>query len=195
MHDSESSTTTPPTGGRPNDAASPATPTADRDAQTPGTAPGADASASTTVATQERGLLHRSPRLTVALIAGFVTVVVIALWLVLFYQRDSPDLRGERMQLQLTYPISAAPTALLVGGVEAAPANAEITCRMTDGLAIVGTATADDAGAFVVDLDADAWPQSELSGDTFNAANGTIECHAAGGAWVSPLQPPRISIA
>lgn len=186
MHDSGSATTPPPTDDRTTDAAGTPTPDA---------APGSDTPTSAAGATPERGLLHRSPRLTVALIAGFITVVVIALWLVLFYQRDSPDLRGERMQLQLTYPISAAPTALLVGGFEAAPANAEITCRLTDGLAIVGTATADDSGAFVVDLNADAWPQSELSGDTFSSANSTIECHAAGGAWVSPLQPPRVSIA
>lgn len=126
-----------------------------------------------------------------------VFAVLIGVTLALIRNRDDGGrLAGARMTLELSYPLTAQPVAVMDGQAGTAPPGATVTCRTVAQPHLrLGEGVAADDGSFRVDLNPSPWPLESLGSDLYNQLNSSIECRAGTGDWVRPLRPPRVSVA
>ena len=137
------------------------------------------------------------PRLTPPLILALLALAVAAgvtIGLIITSRGDESELEATRMTLELTYPTTGAPTASLEGQPDAAPSDARITCRSTADDLRLGDGRAAADGSFNIALDPATWPLDNISGESYQQLNATLECRAGTGPWVQPLRPPRVAI-
>lgn len=105
------------------------------------------------------------------------------------------ELDARVLQLSVGYSVDGPASATMSGGQGAASGGAEVECRMAEGNEqIIGEATADEVGAFEMELDPSAFPQRVPDADAFSRFNETVECRPEGGSWIHPLRQPQISI-
>lgn len=108
---------------------------------------------------------------------------------------SDPSLDARVMQLALTYSITGPSSAMMSGGSGAASSGALVECRFADGeQPVIGSATADDIGAFEIPLDASVFPAKLPSTTEYGRLNALVECRAGGGGWVSALRQVRLAI-
>lgn len=106
-----------------------------------------------------------------------------------------PKLDARVLGLSVVYSANGPVSAEMTAGRGAATANADVECRLTTGdKPIIGTATANQFGAFTMPLDYTAFPQRVPTADEFRTFNDTVECRPQGGDWVTPLRPPQIRV-
>jgi hypothetical protein len=81
------------------------------------------------------------------------------------------------------------------GGSGAASSGAVVECRYADGeQPVIGSATANETGAFEVSLDASVFPAKLPSTAEYEQLNAMVECRAGDGGWVSALRQVRLAI-
>jgi hypothetical protein len=131
------------------------------------------------------------------ILAVAVFAVLVGVTLAIIRNRDDGGtLAATRMTLELSYPLSDDPTAVMDGQPGTAPTGALITCRTVAQPHLrLGEGTAGEDGSFRVQLDPSPWPLESLGGDLYNQLNSSVECRAGTGDWVRPLRPPRVSVA
>lgn len=106
-----------------------------------------------------------------------------------------PQLDARVLQLSISYTVEGPASAELRGDTGAAAAGAEVECRLTtDGEPKVGEATANEVGAFTMELDHTRFPERIPNAEEFSTFNEIIECRPKGGSWDSPLRPPEIRV-
>ena len=137
--------------------------------------------------------LRLSPPLILALLALAVAASV-AIGLIITSRADETELEATRMTLELTYPTTGEPIANLEGQPDAAPSESRITCRATDNDRRLGEGRAAADGSFDIALDATTWPLDNITRDSYQQLNTTVECRAGTGPWTEPLRPPRVVI-
>jgi hypothetical protein len=99
------------------------------------------------------------------------------------------------LQLSMTYTAGGPVEARMVGERGAATADTMVECRLTTGdKPLVGQTTANEIGAFVMELDHTKFPERIPSTAEFATFNETIECRPEGGAWVNPLRQPNLRV-
>jgi hypothetical protein len=99
------------------------------------------------------------------------------------------------LQLALTYTAEGPVEARMIGERGAATADTMVECRLTTGdKPLVGQATANEIGAFDMELDHAEFPERIPSTAEFTTFNETIECRPEGGAWVNPLRQPLLRV-
>ena len=130
------------------------------------------------------------------IIAGVIFIgALLGIFVLISSGDDDPiELNASLLTLELGYPISGEPTAVLSGEATAAPPGAPVTCRRTADKQALGEGEARDDGSIALPLDASAWPIESLSGDAWKTLNDSLECRAGSGPWVQPLRQPRIAI-
>ncbi len=109
--------------------------------------------------------------------------------------RGGEELDNRLLQLSLVYSIEGPKSGTMDGTTGAATGGAEVECRMAEGeKLLIGSTTANERGAFLMDLDASFFPPRLPGSDDFQLLNETVECRPAGGAWSHPLKPAKIEI-
>jgi len=131
------------------------------------------------------------------ILAVAVFAVLIGVTLAIIRNRDSGErLVGARMTLELSYPVTDDPLAVMEGQPGAAPSGAAVACRtFAQPNLRLGEGVAAGDGSFRIELDPAPWPLESLGSDLYNQLNSSIECRAGTGDWVRPLRPPRVSVA
>jgi hypothetical protein len=108
---------------------------------------------------------------------------------------SDPSLDARVMQLALVYSVTGPSSAMMSGGSGAASGGAQVECRYADGeQPVIGTATANETGAFEMPLDASVFPAKLPSTAEYAELNEMVECRAGDGGWVSALRQVRLAI-
>ena len=108
---------------------------------------------------------------------------------------DDASLDARVMQLSLTYSMQGPSTASMSGGSGAASAGALVECRYAEGdQPLLGSATANDVGAFEMTLDPAPFPQKLPSTQEYSTLNELVECRTGGGGWVTALRQVKLAI-
>lgn len=145
-------------------------------------------------ATAESGWLA-NPAYMILAVAVFAVLVGVTL-AIIRNRDDGGTLVAARMTLELSYPVSDDPIAVMDGQPGTAPPGAHITCRTVAQPHLrLGEGAAEADGSFRVQLDPSPWPLESLGSDLYNQLNSSVECRAGTGDWVRPLRPPRVSVA
>lgn len=106
-----------------------------------------------------------------------------------------PQIDNRVLQLSISYSTGGPVAAQMSGGRGAASAGSSIECRIADGERdVIGRATANQFGAFTMELDHTAFPERAPSAEEFRTFNEVVECRIEGGSWRHPLRPPQIQI-
>ncbi len=99
------------------------------------------------------------------------------------------------LQLSMTYTAEGPIEARMIGERGAATADVTVECRLTSGdRPSLGEATANEIGAFEMELDHTKFPERLPSAEEFRTFNETIECRPEGGEWVNPLRQPALRV-
>lgn len=108
---------------------------------------------------------------------------------------SDPSLDARVMQLGLVYSVTGPASAMMSGGSGAAAGGALVECRYADGeQPVIGSATANDVGAFEIPLDASVFPAKLPSTAEYGQLNELVECRSGDGGWVSALRQVRLAI-
>jgi hypothetical protein len=108
---------------------------------------------------------------------------------------SGPSLDGRVMQLAVVWDGRTPVEATLRADPGGATAGAQVSCRMTGGDgSILGRATADSQGAFLVTLDPSGFPDRLPDAAEYETFNELVECRPGDGRWTHPLKPPSIAL-
>jgi hypothetical protein len=81
------------------------------------------------------------------------------------------------------------------GGSGAASAGALVECRYAEGeQPLIGSAAADDVGAFEISLDPTPFPRKLPSTEEYATFNERVECRTGDGGWVTALRQVKLAI-
>lgn len=106
-----------------------------------------------------------------------------------------PQVDNRVLQLSISYSAGGPVAAQMSGGRGAASAGSIVECRMSEGDGdVIGSATANQFGAFTMALEHTAFPERAPSAEEFQTFNEIIECRIEGGPWRHPLRQPQIQI-
>lgn len=123
-----------------------------------------------------------------------LTVMLIAL-VIAGCGGGGPQIDNRVLQLSISYSTGGPVAAQMSGGRGAASSGSSIECRMSEGDDdVIGRATANQFGAFTMELDHTAFPERAPSAEEFGTFNEIVECRIEGGPWRNPLRQPQIQI-